>query len=289
MKRWILFLLLSFLLHSILVLLLGLLPSDPPLKLLQASMAVQLVSYPESGPAGEPVKSGGETAESVPSPQAAEKEPTTETEPLVEEPLITEETVPVPPEPPAQEIPKPEKPKEVTPSKPEPSPEPKPEPEIKPKPKPKPVPVKKSTPEPSPKPVSQKDQKPQAVPTASSTEQETGPQAQGIPNTGDSKTSVAEKDGIPMFSQGPAVYEIQSGDLLKKVAPRYPVLSRRRGEEGKVILLVTVRKGQVKETLKETSSGYERLDEAAIRAVKAWQFRGDLDGLFRVPVVFRLD
>ena len=50
----------------------------------------------------------------------------------------------------------------------------------------------------------------------------------------------------------------------------YPSASRRLSEEGSVVLLVFIApNGKVSETKVETSSGYQRLDEAAEKCVKA--------------------
>lgn len=55
-------------------------------------------------------------------------------------------------------------------------------------------------------------------------------------------------------------------------APAYPAQSRRLGETGKVILRVTLdERGKVAKAMLERSSGYPRLDEAALGAVREWQ------------------
>lgn len=54
----------------------------------------------------------------------------------------------------------------------------------------------------------------------------------------------------------------------------YPAMSRRLGEEGTVVLLLTVNEeGKVTEAKVQTSSGFERLDEAAAKeAGRTWRF-----------------
>ena len=54
----------------------------------------------------------------------------------------------------------------------------------------------------------------------------------------------------------------------------YPAMSRRLGEEGTTVLLLTVTEdGKVSEAKVQTSSGFERLDEAAQKeAVRSWRF-----------------
>ena len=54
----------------------------------------------------------------------------------------------------------------------------------------------------------------------------------------------------------------------------YPAMSKRLGEEGSVILLLTVdEEGKVTDASVQTSSGFERLDEAATKEAKrSWRF-----------------
>ena len=57
----------------------------------------------------------------------------------------------------------------------------------------------------------------------------------------------------------------------KLEAPVYPAISRRMGEEGKLVLRVELNeKGYVDNAKVINSSGYERLDNAALTAVKGW-------------------
>jgi protein TonB len=63
-------------------------------------------------------------------------------------------------------------------------------------------------------------------------------------------------------------------DSLDNPAPRYPVESRRRREEGVVRLRVVVTAdGRVREVTVARSSGFDRLDEAALNTVRKWRFR----------------
>ena len=77
--------------------------------------------------------------------------------------------------------------------------------------------------------------------------------------------------------------------------PRYPALSRRRGEQGTVWLRVQIDKtGTASEVRIKQSSGYDRLDAAAVQAVRRWDFEpAALKGVFRaawvdIPVTFKL-
>ena len=60
---------------------------------------------------------------------------------------------------------------------------------------------------------------------------------------------------------------------LNNPAPDYPAMSRRAGEEGRVLMKVLVSaEGLADEVQIEKSSGSDRLDSAAINAVKKWRF-----------------
>jgi len=66
---------------------------------------------------------------------------------------------------------------------------------------------------------------------------------------------------------------IYSADYLNNPKPYYPAMSRRAGEQGKVILRVQVSaSGAANEVQVLTSSGFPRLDEAARDAVRRWKF-----------------
>lgn len=55
-------------------------------------------------------------------------------------------------------------------------------------------------------------------------------------------------------------------------APAYPSLSRRLGEEGKLVLRVELNElGRISVAQIINSSGFKRLDEAALAAVKTWR------------------
>lgn len=84
-------------------------------------------------------------------------------------------------------------------------------------------------------------------------------------------------------------------DYLQNPAPAYPVLSRRLGEEGKVVLRVFVEStGRPSQIEVRTGSGSPRLDQAAQEAVWRWKFvpaRRGLDAVgawVLVPIVFNL-
>lgn len=64
-----------------------------------------------------------------------------------------------------------------------------------------------------------------------------------------------------------------SAEYLHNPVPEYPPMARRRGEQGRVLLRVTVSEtGQATVVLVSQSSGYALLDQSALQAVKNWQF-----------------
>lgn len=96
----------------------------------------------------------------------------------------------------------------------------------------------------------------------------------------------------------PAPFSQASFDAayLNNPEPAYPLASRRQGESGKVLLLVLVTPQGAPERVEiQHSSGFPRLDEAALAAVRKWRFvparRGEqlVAASVVVPLTFRLD
>lgn len=71
---------------------------------------------------------------------------------------------------------------------------------------------------------------------------------------------------------------VLSGDILRasylsNPKPMYPSLSRRLGEQGVVTLRVLINEsGQPLRVDLKLSSGFQRLDDAALQAVTGWKF-----------------
>lgn len=89
---------------------------------------------------------------------------------------------------------------------------------------------------------------------------------------------------------------IFNADYLDNPAPAYPGLSRRQGEQGRVILRVLVNAGgSADEVQVRTSSGFPRLDEAARDTVRRWRFVSAKRGTepvaawVLIPITFRLE
>ena len=84
-------------------------------------------------------------------------------------------------------------------------------------------------------------------------------------------------------------------DYRKNPEPTYPLAARRRRQEGIVLLSVTVSsQGRAVRVELKQSSGVSVLDEAAIQAVRAWEFEParvnstPVDSEIEVPVRFKL-
>lgn len=82
---------------------------------------------------------------------------------------------------------------------------------------------------------------------------------------------------------------------LNNPGPAYPYLSRKAREQGVVLLRVTVSASGGAKTLSVArSSGYDRLDRAALNAVKKWRFvpakqaGQSIEAIVLVPVTFSL-
>jgi len=78
--------------------------------------------------------------------------------------------------------------------------------------------------------------------------------------------------------------------------PPYPMVSRQFGEEGLVLLKACMEQGGAVATVDlMSSSGYKRLDTAALETVKQWKFQGERSlnnsqaRCYRVPIKFILE
>jgi protein TonB len=85
-------------------------------------------------------------------------------------------------------------------------------------------------------------------------------------------------------------------DYLDNPKPVYPLVSRRLGEQGKVVLRVHVSADGLADKVEiKTGSGHPRLDQAATDAVSRWRFvparRGDqpVAAWVLVPINFQLE
>jgi protein TonB len=162
--------------------------------------------------------------------------------------------------------------------------EPRPQPpvEIPPPPRPKPV-VKPIRERPDPPPVL-------AAPAQAPAPVEVAP-----PPPAPAPPAPAPLAAAPLVAV-PVTAPVFDAAALDNPPPAYPVRSRRLGEQGRVVLRVLVNEaGGADEVQVRTSSGHERLDEAARGTVRRWRFvpakRGEraVPAWVLIPVSFRLD
>ncbi len=190
--------------------------------------------------------------------------------PVAPPPVVTPPAPPKPvPPPPVPEVKKPEPPKPV----------------VKPKPRPRPTP-KKAISEPKPEPAPEPTPPPVAEVPAEPTPAPPAPPAPSAPVQ------------APVASQAAAPVTQASFDAayLNNPRPAYPRLSRRLNETGKVLLRVRVSpEGAPEQVNLHQSSGHNRLDDAARRAVAQWRFVPAKQGgtpiasWVIVPIEFKLE
>ncbi|EHM09420.1 TonB family protein [Thermanaerovibrio velox DSM 12556] len=77
-------------------------------------------------------------------------------------------------------------------------------------------------------------------------------------------------------------------EAIIKAVPPYPLSSRKRGEEGTVVISLIVRQGLPQKGEIYRSSGYRGLDQAALTAALLWRFPEDLNDRVLVPFRFSL-
>ena len=71
-----------------------------------------------------------------------------------------------------------------------------------------------------------------------------------------------------------------------RVAPHYPAMSKRMNEQGNAVLRVELGEdGKVSNATIKTSSGFSRLDEAALAAVKTWRCNPPIRNTLAVRVI----
>jgi len=176
-------------------------------------------------------------------------------------------------------------------------------PEPKPQPAPPAPPARPVTP-PEPtvqkKPVSKPLARPQAQPLAIADPTPSPNAPAGSFNLAPVATPapVVEAPAAPAAPPAPAATQLPSSnaDYLQNPKPAYPPLSKRLGEQGKVIVRVLIGvDGIAKNAELRQSSGFERLDQAAMNTVLKWRYiPGKRAGVaeemwFHVPINFVLE
>ena len=154
---------------------------------------------------------------------------------------------------------------------PEPMPLAPPEPVVQPKPvpKPQPKPQPKPKPQPLPKAVASPDPAPATAPTGTLDPEPTAPATPTPAPTAAQASATTDAPAAIVMPSSSAAY-------LNNPRPSYPSISRRMGEQGKVMLRVFVNaQGQPEQIQIQQSSGFDRLDKAAVDAVRRWKFTPD--------------
>ncbi|HET8610493.1 MAG TPA: energy transducer TonB [Burkholderiales bacterium] len=104
--------------------------------------------------------------------------------------------------------------------------------------------------------------------------------------------AAAAEPATPPVIRVPVNY---NADYLRNPAPAYPPLARRLGHAGKVLLHVLVDgSGRPQKVEIKKSSGYQRLDQSALDAVRKWRFvparEADhaVASWVTIPIIFKL-
>ncbi len=156
---------------------------------------------------------------------------------------------------------------------------------------------------PNPAPLTHAKPTPQAVPQPASTQSVAKTNTPALsPNSNTAQdTAAASTAAAPATASGktgaPSLVEPSAdADYLKNPPPGYPRISRRNGEQGTVIVRVFIStQGTPDKAEVRTSSGFARLDQAALEAVQRWRFvpgrrSGTPEAMwFNIPVRFVLE
>lgn len=159
-------------------------------------------------------------------------------------------------------------------------------PETKPDVPPKPVPVKRM-----PQPRITPPQPVLTTTTEAPSPVSIAPQPEPAP----APIAAAPAPPVAAAPPPPAIPPNFSADYLNNPAPAYPAVSRRLGEQGRVVLRVRVEpNGLPSDVRLHVSSGFDRLDNVALATVRRWKFvparRGDeaVGAWVLVPLSFSL-
>ena len=96
----------------------------------------------------------------------------------------------------------------------------------------------------------------------------TAPQEVSVPAAVNSKAAPSPAPALPLL-----VLPSSDADYLQNPRPAYPAISKRLGEQGKVIVRVYIgADGLPQRAELSKSSGYDRLDQLSISTVMRWKF-----------------
>lgn len=112
--------------------------------------------------------------------------------------------------------------------------------------------------------------------------------------------SMAAAPAAPVAEAPPAPARVElpstNAEYLQNPPPAYPAASRRAGEQGKVVVRVLIgADGVARDAELRQSSGFDRLDRAALETVRTWRYvPGKRNGVpeamwFNVPINFVLE
>lgn len=183
-----------------------------------------------------------------------------------------------------------------------------PQPEAAPSPAPVPKPAAQQPAAAAARPVVPQQPAPQLAPSPAVPIPATAPTAVATPliatPEGNTRASGQNATEAPANSRAtataaPASPKIElpssDADYLNNPKPPYPALSRRLREQGKVVVRTLIgTDGRAQDAQLEQSSGFERLDQAALKAAREWRYvPGKRDGVpqtmwFNVPFTFQL-
>lgn len=134
---------------------------------------------------------------------------------------------------------------------------------------------------------------PAAAPTAEAPPQKA---AEAPVPAGHTAAPVSSDQPATSRTDAPSIPASFDAAYLRNPPPEYPRLSRRRGEEGRVLLRVHVLASGLPDNIEIVeSSGHPRLDQAAHDTVWHWRFRparsGEtaIESWLQVPIEFRLE
>ncbi|WP_144734140.1 energy transducer TonB [Extensimonas perlucida] len=151
-----------------------------------------------------------------------------------------------------------------------PAPKPAPSPPVpdKPRPTPRPQPAPKAQPKAQPVPATQAPSELVAA-QASAEPAPNAPSAAPTPAPAAAPTAPAPAPAAPPRIELPS----SNAAYLNNPKPPYPAISKRMGEQGKVVLRVLISaEGLPQKVEISQSSGYDRLDRQAQEAVQHWRF-----------------
>ncbi len=126
-----------------------------------------------------------------------------------------------------------------------------------------------------------------AVSAPSETASATGGAEEGNGTGGENSAGTGSGSGTGA-GEVSGIADVNSLEVTHKVLPDYPAFSRKRKEEGTAVIIAAVENGRVQSVEIEKTSGYDRLDNSALRAVKGWRFRHEGRIRVRIPFVFKI-